>query len=189
MAVSLAVALLTGCTDDQPGEPVATTTTTTVTSALAPCPQFPDADAPVVGGLPPAGFPCLGAGRDLSLSGPLGDVPMVLNLWATWCGPCRAELPLFQELYDEAAGQLLVVGLVERDTVDSSLAYAAELDLTFPSAIDESGELMTQLGRNALPITFFVGADGVVTHEQLRPVSSYAELAGLVAEHLDLTLT
>lgn len=187
VAAVLAVLLLAACSDD-PAGPAGTPAPSTVATDLADCPQFPAADAPVEDGLPSLGFPCLGRNSTLTLGGPVGQ-PMVLNLWASWCGPCREELPVFEQLSAEAEDQLLVVGLVERDTAASSLAYAAELDLSFPSAIDDTGEFLTEVGLNALPVTYFVRADGTVAHQQLVPITSYDDLVALVDEHLDVTLS
>lgn len=194
LAAALVGALLVGCTDDSAGPAGSGSTGSDPAGAdlpatdLADCPQFPAADAPVDGGLPLLVFPCLAGASQLSFGGPVGQ-PMVLNLWASWCGPCREELPIFERLYDEAADQVLVVGLVQRDTSRSSLAYAAELDLGFPSGLDDTGQWLTEVGRNALPITYFVNADGTLAHEQLIPITSYDELTALIAEHLDVTVS
>lgn len=182
----LAALFLAGCTDDAgtgatpPGQP-------DIRTSLADCPELAAISEPVPAGLPARTFPCLAGDTALSLGGPVGR-PMVLNLWASWCGPCREELPLFEQLYVDSADQLLVVGLVERDTAASSLAYAAELDLTFPSALDDTGEFLTEVGLNALPVTYFVRPDGTLAHQQLVPLTSYADLVALVDEHLDVTV-
>lgn len=191
LAALVCLLLLAACTDDAPGGPGGSDpagSTVAVSSALADCPQFPAADAPVVGGLPSLGLPCLTGGPMVHLGGPTGT-PLVLNLWASWCLSCRAELPVFQQLYDEAdPDALLVLGLVQRDTTSSSLAYAAELGLSFPSAIDDTGDFLTAVGINSLPLTYFVAADGTLAFQKVGPITSYDELVDLVAEHLDVTL-
>jgi len=186
--VATALLLLAACTDDPAAPTAGAPTASSVDTDLMDCPQFTVTSEPVEDGLPPLAFPCLAGDSTLFLGGPVGQ-PLVLNLWASWCGPCREELPVFEQLSDEAVDQLLVVGLVERDTAASSLAYAAELDLSFPSAIDDTGEFLTEVGLNALPVTYFVRADGTVAHQQLVPITSYDDLLALVDEHLDVTLS
>ncbi len=133
--------------------------------------------------LPVLTFPCLDGGAEFALGAAPG-MPTVLNLWAPWCGPCREELPLFQQLFEQAPDAVRTVGLVERDTLASSVAYADDRGLTFPSGLDEAGRLLTEEGLNGLPVTYFLTADGAVAYLQVGPIASYDELRGLLAEHL-----
>ncbi|CAN5363606.1 hypothetical protein BH20ACT5_BH20ACT5_23500 [soil metagenome] len=137
--------------------------------------------------LPELTLPCLGGGPPVSLAAAPG-LPMVLNLWATWCGPCRAELPIFQRLHEQAPGSVRMLGVVQQDTVASVGAYAAEMGLNFPSLLDADGELLTEGGINGLPVTYFVRADGSIAHRQLGPIPSYDALRGLIGEHLGVTV-
>lgn len=162
-------------------EPDTAPTTTAVVSDLAGCPA-PGAVAAARDSLPAHEFPCLGGDIPFTV-GDAPGTPTVLNLWAPWCPPCRAELPLFQQLHTAAVG-LRVLGLVERDTVASGVAYAHKVGLTFPSGLDADGALMTDQGLNALPATYFLRADGSVAFRQVGPVASFADLQALVARHL-----
>ncbi len=149
----------------------------------------PAADGPAGDGdvLPELSFPCLAGSGDLTL-GTAPGVPTVLNLWAPWCEPCRDELPLFDQLHTEAGEVVGVLGLVEKDTLASSLSYVSDAGLTFPSALDETGELLENQGINGLPVTFFLRADGSIAHREIGPIHSYEELRGLVAQHLGVTV-
>jgi cytochrome c biogenesis protein CcmG/thiol:disulfide interchange protein DsbE len=115
-------------------------------------------------------------------------VPAVVNLWASWCGPCREELPLVQQLADAGGDRLAVVGVISRDGAPQAASFAADVGATFPSAFDGEGELMAELGLGALPYTYLLDADGGIAHVQVGPVADVAELEGLVAEHLGVTL-
>ncbi|MEJ7702732.1 MAG: hypothetical protein WKF47_03245 [Geodermatophilaceae bacterium] len=64
-----------------------------------------------------------------------------------------------------------MVGLVEMDTRDSSLAFASDAGLSFPSALDQTGKLLYDQGLNGLPATFFLRADGSIAHRQIGPIS------------------
>jgi cytochrome c biogenesis protein CcmG, thiol:disulfide interchange protein DsbE len=112
----------------------------------------------------------------------------VVNLWASWCGPCREELPLVQQLADAGGDRLSVVGVISRDGAPQAGSFAADAGATFPSAFDADGELMAELGLGALPYTYLLGADGGIAHVQVGPVADLAELEGLVAEHLGVPL-
>ena len=185
VAALLLTTALSGCTADEPG-PTATATSTSAGSALQACPDQADTDAEGADLLPPLSFDCPGGGT-LDLARAPGQ-PMVLNLWGSWCIPCREELPLMQEFADAAAGQVRVVGVISKDGRPQAESFAADAGVTFPSAFDGDGELMTDLGLNGLPYTYFVDADGGLAYTQVGPVASVDELRGLVAEHLGVQL-
>jgi peroxiredoxin len=102
-------------------------------------------------------------GGTLQLSDYRGQA-VVLNFWATWCGPCRAEMPELQAVADEHAdsGALVVIGIDEMESAEAVLAFADELDLSFPMALDSQGELAEVFGLIGLPGTFFIDAEGVL---------------------------
>ncbi len=138
--------------------------------------------------LPEMRLPCLdGGGGELAL-GEAPGVPLVLNLWATWCTSCRDELPLLSQLYAATdRGQLLVAGVVTRDGPSLAAEFVGDLDIQFPSGLDEQGDLYNDLGLRGLPGTFFVNADGSIAHAELAPITSYEDLVALVQEHLGLS--
>lgn len=183
----LVLFLLPACASAQSRNNGAQGSTSALALTMGSCPSV-DTVGGATGGLPDLFFPCLDGSSQLTVGGAPGR-PTVLNLWAPWCGPCKDELPLFDRLYQQAGEAVTVVGLVEKDTLASSVAFAAESRLTFPSALDETGELSTALGLNGLPVTFFLRADGSIAHRQIGPITSYDELVGLVAEHLGVDVS
>ena len=158
----------------------------TTASALQACPEQPEAAASGAEVMPALSFDCPGGGT-LDLSRAPG-VPTVVNLWGSWCAPCREELPLFQELAASAGEQVRVVGVISKDGLPQAESFAADAGVTFPSALDGDGELMAGLGINVLPHTYFLDADGGLAYTQVGPVTSVEELRGLVAEHLGVQL-
>ncbi|MDP9431053.1 MAG: TlpA family protein disulfide reductase [Actinomycetota bacterium] len=189
-AAALALGLaLGGCASGAAGEPdgtVAAPSPDPLTAALAPCREQTDRAAQGGETLPAVALPCPGGGS-LDL-GRAPGVPTVVNLWASWCGPCREELPLVQDLADAAGDRLSVVGVISRDGAPQAASFAADAGATFPSAFDGDGELMAELGLNGLPYTYLLDADGGIAHVQVGPVADLAELEALVAEHLGVTL-
>ncbi len=92
--------------------------------------------------------------------------PVIINIWASWCGPCRAEMPALQKIYEQFADQglvILAVNATAQDTETAALAFARDLGLTFPILLDRDGVVSRLYENRALPSTFFVGADGVIT--------------------------
>jgi cytochrome c biogenesis protein CcmG, thiol:disulfide interchange protein DsbE len=180
--VSALVAVLAGCTSGDE-TPLAAPPTTSV---LQGCPEQTDEPAAAGGALPALSFDCPGGGTvDL---GRAPGVPTVVNLWGSWCTPCRDELPLLQELADVAGDEVRVLGVISKDGVPQAESFAADAGVTFPSAFDGEGELMAELGLNVLPYTAFLDADGRLAHSELGPVDSVDELRGLVAQHLGVQL-
>jgi cytochrome c biogenesis protein CcmG/thiol:disulfide interchange protein DsbE len=181
LALLAAVAVLAGCSSPTEQPDVQTEARTTLTA----CPEQPD--APAQGDpLSALSFDCPGGGT-LDLGRAQG-VPTLVNLWGSWCPPCREEMPLLQQLAASAAGKIQVVGVISKDGRPQAESFAADAGVTFPSAFDGDGQLMADLGINVLPYTYFLDATGSVVYTQVGPVSSLDELRGLVAEHLGVQL-
>ncbi|MGZ4569112.1 MAG: TlpA family protein disulfide reductase, partial [Blastococcus sp.] len=115
-------------------------------------------------------------------------VPTLVNLWGSWCSPCREELPVMQQLADAAGNRVRVVGVISKDGLPQANSFAADAGVTFPSAFDGDGKLMAGVGINVLPYTYFLDAGGALTYTQVGPVSSLAQLEKLVDEHLGVRL-
>ena len=104
--------------------------------------------------------------------------PVVLNFWASWCPPCREESPLLERTWRQYEGRgVLFVGVDTQDVEEDALAYIEEFGLSFPNGLDADGEITVAYGVVGLPVTFFIGSDGVVkrrwvgalTESQLLP--------------------
>jgi cytochrome c biogenesis protein CcmG/thiol:disulfide interchange protein DsbE len=179
-------AVLSGCTAEHENPDAPPPDLARIETPFAPCPEQLDQDAAGGSALPPLVFDCVGGGS-LDL-GRAPGVPTVVNLWGSWCPPCREELPLLQELADVAGDRVRVLGVISKDGEPQAASFASDAGIRFPSAFDREGELMAQLGLNALPYTAFLAADGTLEHSELGPVDSVDELRTLVAEHLGVQL-
>jgi peroxiredoxin len=99
-------------------------------------------------------------GQSVSLSGLRGRV-VVLTFWATWCPPCKEEMPVFERFHRELGSRgLTVLGINVREGAPAIRAYGKELGLTFPLVLDPDGKIQAQYGVIGLPTTFLVGRDG-----------------------------
>jgi thiol-disulfide isomerase/thioredoxin len=130
--------------------------------------------------------PCLGGGPDVDLGAALTGMPTVLNIWATWCGPCRQELPLFQQYAERAAGRVRVVTMqAPRGAVntDVALAFLAELHVRLPALDDSGGAVFNRLQLpQVYPITVLVRPDGSVARVLPQTFTSLDGDRGLSTE-------
>lgn len=138
--------------------------------------------APLAGhSAPDFALPTL-AGETLRLSDLAGQ-PVLINFWATWCPPCKAEMPDFQEVY-EADGDLVIIGVnhTTTDEVEKVEAFVAELEITFPIVLDESGQVVEKYHIRGLPTSILVDRNGIIQEVFTGPINkAYIEskLSGL----------
>jgi thiol-disulfide isomerase/thioredoxin len=136
--------------------------------------------------LPDLGLPCFTGGRIVHVGQIRG--PALINLWASWCAPCRDELPVFQRLAGRVDGRVHVVGVVSRDDRDAAQSLAAELGITFPALDDRQAALLGRVGRAALPVTLFVNAKDRISYVYNSVPLDDAGLARLVDRYLGVVV-
>ena len=123
-------------------------------------------------------------GGQLDLADLRGDVVLV-NVWASWCGPCRREFPLLQRAADELGpAGLRVVGIDTQDDPDDARAFLRRMRAEYadqsgvepgplpPSIVDPQGRLAVEWGTFGVPETFVVGRDGTVVDRRVGEVSA-----------------
>jgi thiol-disulfide isomerase/thioredoxin len=157
-------------------------------AGVEPC--RPGDGEPVAGGLPTITLPCFGGGDDVDLSSLRG--PMVINLWAVTCGPCRTEMPILQDFHEQHGDRVSVLGI---DYQDSQTVGAMELvqdtGVTYPlladtqSALDGAAPFPRLSG---LPFLAFVDSEGRVVHREFVVIESEQQLLDLVDQHLGIDL-
>jgi cytochrome c biogenesis protein CcmG/thiol:disulfide interchange protein DsbE len=135
--------------------------------------------------LPDLTLACFTRGEPVRLVGLRG--PAVINLWATWCAPCRTELPAMQRLADRAGDRLRVVGVDTGDERDAAASFGADTGVALPTLFDPDKTLMTALRRPALPVTVFVDATGRTFVYNAAALDD-AQLGRLVREHTGVTV-
>jgi thiol-disulfide isomerase/thioredoxin len=191
--------LLTGCSRTGPAGPSDPATTATgagappTADATAPAPDAGPACIPS-GTAVPAGaatvnlsLPCLTGGQPVRLAA-LGR-PAVVNLWASWCAPCRKELPALQRLAAKANDAVAVLGVVTDDTAAAARSFVDDLGLTFPMLYDKDGQLKQATGKVALPVTVFLDAAGRAAGVYNGPALDDAALRDLTARLLGVTIS
>lgn len=122
-------------------------------------------------------------GGTFALADHLGEV-VVLNVWASWCAPCRAEAPTLQAVSSDLAGQgVQFVGLDTRDSDTSARGFVERFGITYPNVIDRDGRLQLLFGESlppqAIPSTLVIDRQGRVAARALGKVSE-SSLRGMI---------
>ncbi len=114
-------------------------------------------------------------GEEVALSDLQGR-PIMLNFWATWCGPCRIEMPHMQAAFEDHADEgLVILAVNNQEDLEQIQPFAEELGLTFNIGLDENGAIQNQYRIRAYPSSYFIDGDGkiasfhlgVLTEDQL----------------------
>ncbi|MEU0537238.1 TlpA family protein disulfide reductase [Amycolatopsis tolypomycina] len=163
LAVALIVALLPRGGDDTAAKPSGDLAPARSAAALQPCPA-PGAAQPVKQ-LEGVTADCLGDGASVDVGRALGGAPALVNVWASWCEPCRTELPVLQE-YAKQPGAVRVLGVQVQSPAKDGLDLLAKLGVHLPSVYDgngQSGPVRTALKvPSSLPASYLVTAAGEV---------------------------
>jgi thiol-disulfide isomerase/thioredoxin len=128
---------------------------------------------------------CFDGGAPASLTA-LGG-PAVVSLWASWCPPCRTELPGIQTYADRAAGKVRVVGVVTQDRRAAAQSIIEDKKLTFTMLDDPDRKLLTAVGKGALPVTLFVTGDGRIAYVYNAPELDEAKVGELAKQYLGVS--
>ena len=133
--------------------------------------------------VPDLALPCFDGGRSVRLATLRG--PVIINLWASWCAPCRTELPAVQRYAVAAAGRMSVLGVITRDSGrDAPASIIQGFGLTFPMLTDANGALLAALGRTTLPVTLLVTGAGRIAYTYVGAALDEPALDGLARKYL-----
>jgi thiol-disulfide isomerase/thioredoxin len=154
---------------------------------VPPCPESSTTVPALDDGLPDLTLPCLTAGPPVRLAGLRGE-PLVVNVWASWCPPCRAEMPGLQRLSQRYAEQgVAFAGLDTRDTDAAASAFIENIGVTYPQVVDPDGRLLLAfrdtLPPQAIPSTLIVDDEGRIAARVIGPITE-PRLAALLDDVL-----
>lgn len=119
-------------------------------------------------------------------SGSLSDYhgePLVVNFFASWCPPCRAELPDFEAVHQNVGDQVTFVGINQDFTEETWRAFVAEAQVTYDTVFQPNSEIWNELGTGAMPTTAFISADGELVQVWAGLLTD-DKLIELIDEHL-----
>jgi len=203
--MAAAMLLLTGCTEradlgaplpDQTAAPQRTGSAPSAaalaaqkkSAGIADCPPS-DASIPAASrGLPDVVLSCLGGGRGVRLAGLRGK-PMIINVWAQWCLPCRKEAPFLAEVAAKQPSSVLMLGV---DYVDPQPGLAIEFaqlsKWAYPELADPDKALGAPLQISGPPVTLFVRSDGTIANRHYGAFASAKQIRALAQQHLGVRL-
>ena len=98
--------------------------------------------------------------------------PVLLNFWATWCAPCRIEMPVIQNSFEEYDGELSVIAINNAEPKDDVLAFIDEFGLTFDFLLDPEAEIQRLFQISGYPTTFIIDSDGVIRVRHIGLITS-----------------
>lgn len=88
--------------------------------------------------------------------------PVVVNIWASWCAPCRTEMPLLQDAAGTYADEIVILGVASNDDPRAAAEFLGEIGVTYPNVFDATGAIRVALELTAYPTTYVFGADGAL---------------------------
>jgi cytochrome c biogenesis protein CcmG, thiol:disulfide interchange protein DsbE len=127
---------------------------------------------------------CLGGGHPVELAG-LRAKPTVINLWASWCGPCKEELPFLAKAHRELGDRVQILGIdFADDSPGAAIDLAKSAGVTYPLLADPKSSSKGTLKVVGLPQTVFVDAQGTIVATERRAYRSYDDLTNAISKHL-----
>ena len=134
--------------------------------------------------MPDVTLNCLGsdASRDLRR---LAGRPMLINVWASWCGPCKVELPLLAQAHREWGDEVAFLGIDAQDASAEAWKSLTAAGIDYPQLEDPTGRTRAAFGwTSGLPLTVFVDAQGRMVGTERKAFRTYSEVTAALRRHL-----
>lgn len=128
---------------------------------------------------------CLGGGAPIAADSIVG--PALVNVWGTWCAPCKQELPHLAHFLQKGDGSVQVIGIAVEEKSQAAVKKFIERNgMTWPVLYDATGSTKSIFGMG-VPVTWFIDAQGKVVHRKFGPFKSTEEIQLAVAKYLGTT--
>ena len=129
---------------------------------------------------------CLDGTDGASINGIKG--PAIINVWGSWCGPCKEEMPILRSFYEKAQGKLALIGVdVEEASIGDGRKFVENYGITWPNLYDADGKSRAYFGMG-VPVTWFIAADGSVAYKHIGVIKSEKELISMTSKYLGVKL-
>jgi thiol-disulfide isomerase/thioredoxin len=106
--------------------------------------------------------------------------PVIINFWATWCGPCKMEMPYLQQIYDEWQDELVLLAINLGEGADEAAGFVESYDLSFPVLLDPYYEVGLCYFPEYIPMTFFIDEDGIIQDIRVGAFTSLESIENIV---------
>ena len=131
-------------------------------------------------------LPCLDGSTDVDLGQIKG--PALVNVWGSWCDPCKQEMPIFLEFYARHGQSVSLIGIdVEESDIEEGRAFVKQYGMKWPNLYDAQGSTRGTLGMG-VPITLFIDAQGEIVYRKIGVVATIEELEKDTEKHLGVKL-
>lgn len=112
--------------------------------------------------------------------------PAIINVWGSWCDPCKEELPYFSEYFQTKDPQVQLIGVdVEEKRIEDGRMFARTHGIMWPNLYDDDGSTRKYFGMG-VPVTWFIDADGKILYKKIGPIKSVEELRSLSFKYFGL---
>lgn len=132
--------------------------------------------------LPDVSLRCLGHDGEVRMRA-LGKVPTVVNLWGSWCFPCRTEMPEFQQVHTELGDRVRFLGVDTKDFERPARVAIQNAAISYANVFDPDEHVKRSINARSLPATVLVGADGLIKNVHVGQLTA-AELRAQIRKHL-----
>ena len=114
--------------------------------------------------------------------------PAIINVWGSWCGPCKEEMPILRSFWAKAAGKVDLIGVdVEEAQIADGRNFVLNNGITWPNYFDADGRSRAYFGMG-VPVTWFISADGTVAYRHIGVLKNEIELITLTSKYLGVKL-
>ena len=171
-AIALSILLITGCT---------TTPSAISKGQLVDCSTLVT-DSNVTG----TQLECLDGSAGITLEALRG--PAIVNVWGSWCGPCKEEIPFFIDFYSRAKDKVVLLGIdVDEAQASDGRRFVETRGITWPNLYDPDGRTASIIGPG-VPVTYFVDAQGKTVYTKIGVIGSAQELEELTQKYLGISI-
>ena len=129
---------------------------------------------------------CLDGGVGATIDSIKG--PAIINVWGSWCSPCKEEMPILRSFYEKAQGKVLLIGVdVEEASLEDGRKFVENNGITWPNLFDADGKSRAYFGMG-VPVTWFIASDGSVAYKHIGVLKNEIDLISLTSKYLGVKL-